>query len=309
MDWFFSNRIENLIIKADTQSFENLFSDVMKTADDNFNKVKPHGFKGDYKCDGFNSITGEYYCVYAPEDFEKEYTVQNGLKKIKSDIDGIINKWPNIKKIYYVINDKFKGLHPDIQLRLNEIISQSSIPIERYSMEKFKDFALKLSQDKKQTLFGYAPDLTNSVSTLQFNIIEEVIKYLEKSVNLSSTEDKLVVPDFDEKIEYNKLSHKIKDLLNNARYQISKVDDFFDLSHIYTKEDLKKYCSSIYMDACSKYKENECNYADKRFYYILENMSYNLNSKAVNDNVVIIMANFFESCDIFEEPVKLEKSI
>lgn len=303
MDWFFDSRIKNEIITSDAQAFEDLFCNVMKANNDNFKKVKASGKKGDKKCDGFNDKTGEYYCVYAPEDFSKKYTVKNGLSKIEKDIKGIIANWKNIKRINYVINDKFKGLPPDIhQLLLNLSQNQQEPEIVLFSMEKFKDITLALTESQKQSILGFVPDLTNVVTTLQFSIVEEIIKYLEKNAELINIDGKLVVPDFSDKIEFNHLSVAIKDLLNSARYQIGKVDEFFEYNSIYTKETLRNYCNGLYLNSCKIIGEDIENYSDRRFIYILENMSYNKQSQAVKNNALIIMANFFESCDIFEEP-------
>ena len=304
MDWYFESRIENEIIKFDAQSFEDLFCKVMKAHNDKFQKVKASGRKGDKKCDGFIAETGDYYCIYAPEDFNKKYTVKNGLVKIEKDIRGIVKNWTGIKKINYVINDKFKGLAPDIQQLLISLQNDVSLPkIEVFSMEKLTDITLSLSIDKKQSLLGFVPDLNNSVTSLQYDIVEKIIMYLEKNANRTPAGEGLVVPDFSQKIDFNNLSNEIRDQLNAARYQISKVDKFFESSPVYDKETLRNYCNGLYLEACEKIKEDVDHYADKRFGYILNEMSYNKQSKAVNDNVLIIMATFFESCDIFEEPI------
>ena len=303
MDWFFDNRIQNEIITSDAQSFEDLFCKIMKANNDNFNKVKASGRKGDKKCDGFNDETGDYYCIYAPEDFSKSYTVKNGLTKIEKDIKGIMSNWENIKKVNYVINDKFKGLPPDIHQLLLDLSRKQKYPeIVLFSMEKLKEITLALTENQKQSLLGFAPDLTNSVTTLQFSIVEETIKYLENNVKVINADGKLTVPDFSDKIEFNHLNNEIKDLLNSARYQIGKVDEFFEKSSIYSKETLRNYCNGLYLDSCKIIGEDVENYSDKRFVYMLEEMSYNKQSRAVMNNVLIIMANFFESCDIFEEP-------
>lgn len=303
MDWFYDSRIQNEIITSDAQSFEDFFCKIMKENDDNFNKVKASGRKGDKNCDGFNQITGDYYCIYAPEDFSKKYTIKNGLAKIEKDIKGISAKWKNIKVINYVINDKFKGLPPDVHQLINDLRDNQQNPkIELFSMEKFKKITLSLNENQKQSILGYVPDLTNSVSTLQFSTVEEIIKYLEKNVKVINLDGKLTVPDFSDKIQFNHLSNGIRDSLNCARYQIHMIDEFFENSSAYSKEDLRNICNGLYLESCQIISDDVENSSDKRFVYILEKMSYDIHSKSVMDNVLIIMANFFESCDIFEEP-------
>lgn len=303
MDWYFSNKIDNEIFKSNAQAFEDLFCNIMKANDDNFVRVKASGRDGDNSCDGFNNKTGDYYCIYAPENFKKDYTINNGLKKIKDDINGITSHWKNIKKINYVINDKFDGLPPKINKLIIELNQDELLPeVQLFSMDKLKEITLALPLEKKEAILGFAPDLTNSISTLQFSIIEEIIKYLEQNVKVLTTDGKLIVPDYSEKIEFNHLSQQIRDLLNSARYQVNKVDEFFETNSIYDKETLRNYCNGLYVESCNQISEKSKNFADRRFVYILDAMTYNKQSKAVVDNIIIIMANFFESCDIFEEP-------
>ena len=242
----------------------------------------------------------DLFCKIMKENDDNFYKVKASGRK--GD-----NKWKNIKVIHYVINDKFKGLPPDVHQLINELKNNPQYPkIELFSMEKLKRITLSLTESKKQYILGFVPDLTNSIATLQFSIVEEIIKYLEKNVKVASTDGKLVVPNFNDKIKFNHLSDRFKDLLNSARYQVYMVDEFFENNNVYRKEDLRNFCNGLYMESCKEIGcDVEC-FSDKRFAYILEKMSYDIHSKAVMDNVLIIIASFFESCDIFEEPLNKE---
>ena len=58
----------NRVLEANGNSFEELFTLVMQSANPNFIQVKPQGQLGDKKNDGFDPNTGIFYQVYAPED-------------------------------------------------------------------------------------------------------------------------------------------------------------------------------------------------------------------------------------------------
>ena len=60
---------QNKVLAARGQAYEDLFIKIMMSSDPDFRGVKPQGQLGDRKNDGFNKKTGEYYQVYAPEDF------------------------------------------------------------------------------------------------------------------------------------------------------------------------------------------------------------------------------------------------
>ena len=89
-DWFYSNMFDAAIYSKDGQSFEDFFCDIMKSSDDNFQKIKASGRIGDRNCDGLNKKLGVFYLCYAPEDIKKVITTKNALAKIQNDVNGIL---------------------------------------------------------------------------------------------------------------------------------------------------------------------------------------------------------------------------
>lgn len=301
-DWYYFLMFNNAIFTKSGQTFENFFCDIMKASDDNFQKVKASGRKGDNSCDGFNRSNGVFYLCYSPEDLKKKITQKNALSKISNDLNGIITKWQNIKSIRYVINDKFLGVSPEIHKLISDLKTNLNMDIELFSMENLRNTCLSLNELDKQRILGYCPDLESSKVSIDFDTISKIIGYLEKNPLLDNYTDNLVVPDFTEKIIFNKLSEKIAVQLNSAKLYISKVDDFFDKFPSYDKERLRDYIRQIYVKGRTEINSSEDNYADQLFIYILKNIAYNPSSKTVVDNAIVIISTFFESCDVFEEP-------
>lgn len=301
-DWYYFLMFSNAIFTKSGQTFENFFCDIMKASDDNFQKVKASGRKGDNSCDGFNRSNGVFYLCYSPEDLKKKITQKNALRKISKDLNGIITKWQNIKSIRYVINDKFLGVSPEIHKLISDLKTNLNMDIELFSMENLRNTCLSLNELDKQRILGYCPDLESSKVSIDFDTISKIIGYLEKNPLLDNYTDNLVVPDFTEKIIFNKLSEKIAVQLNSAKLYISKVDDFFDKFPSYDKERLRDYIRQIYVKGRTEINSSEDNYADQLFIYILKNIAYNPSSKTVVDNAIVIISTFFESCDVFEEP-------
>ena len=304
-DWFYSAKFTVSIYMKYGQAFEDFFCEIMKSSDDSFNKVKASGRIGDRSCDGFNASTGDYYLCYSPENIKKTLTANNAVSKIQNDISGIIKKWAGIVTINYVINDKFMGLSPQIHELLSNLKSLNpSISIELFSMEKLRKICLSLNDLDKQRILGYCPDLTNSKAVADFDTISKIIEYIEKNTTIGDYGDNLTVPDFSQKISFNNLTNKVADLLNNARYHINKIEDFYNNMPAFNKDDLRNHLRGIYSEAVSTIDNAESNYSDEVFFYILNKITYKPDSKAVTDNALIILASFFESCDIFEEPVE-----
>lgn len=302
-DWFYMHMFTSAIYTKTGQAFEDFFCEILKASDDDFQKVKASGKTGDRNCDGFNSKTGDYYLCYSPEDIKKELTIKNAIRKIQKDINGIVKKWSGITTINYVINDKFDGVSPQIHDLIKDLKDlHSNVKIELYSMEKLRKLCLSLEESDKQRILGYCPDLTGSKTVVDFSVISNIIEYLEKNIQLQTYEDHLFVPDFSQKISFNKLSPKIADWLNNAKYHIFRIDEFYNNTPSYDKEDLRNYLRSLYIEGINAVGSLDDNAPDKIFFYIMQKMAYNPNSKSVIDNILIIIAFFFESCDIFEKP-------
>lgn len=302
-DWYYYLMFNEAIYSKSAQAFEDFFCKIMKAADDKFNKVKASGRKGDNSCDGFNDKTGIYYLCYSPEDIKKKITQKNAITKITKDLKGILQKWPGIKIIKYVINDKFFGVSPEIHKLIFDLRKSINQNIELFSMESLRNICLSLNDDVKQHILGYCPDFETSKISVDFDTISKIVKYLEKNPLLDNYDDNLSVPDFTEKITFNKLSEKVAIQLNSAKLYISKVDDFFNNNPTYDKEKLRNYIHQIYLSAKNEIGKLKDDYADCIFIYILKRLVYEPSSKAVVDNAIVIIATFFESCDVFEEPV------
>lgn len=137
------------IHESDAQAYEDLFVRVMGYAEPNFRPVKSHGNIGDRKNDGFDSTTGTYYQVYAPEDIRR--TPGNALKKLREDFSGLKAFWDGlypVRRFLYVINDKYNGVSPELEAELADMRV-------RYNLAEAKPF---LARNLESTVFSLPPD-------------------------------------------------------------------------------------------------------------------------------------------------------
>lgn len=294
------------IYELNGQSFEDFFCNIMKANDDSFQKVKAYGNRGDYSCDGLNLNTDDYYLCYSPEDINKKSTQTNAKEKITNDLNGIVSKWPGIKNIHYVVNDSFRGLSAPILQIIKDLKSTLSVSIDVFSMNRLMDIFINLSKEKIQGIVGYCPNFEPkeaAVETLDFRIISEIVKYIDENTADMIFDDNLIAPDFDEKIEFNKLSETIARKLKESHVYVTRVEQFFDEFTNYNKDTLRNKLIFIYKKACETILNDHDGYADERFYYLFDKICYKKESKTVVENCIVILVTFFESCDIFEEPV------
>lgn len=290
---------------SDGQIYENLFSKVMFKHNPNFRMVKPHGNIGDRKNDGFDKTRGVYYQVFAPENIEKAKTISDAVKKLKEDFNGLKTHWHAlcpIKEFYYVVNDKYKGLPPNVEQEILIIDSENpGIICDTFSSNKLETVFMSLVEDDMIDIIGILPN--DEIGFLDFDDLNKAVEYLIHSESDISLDTLVEDPDFETKIIFNKLSSVIANLLNVASYQIGDLETYFMNTGEYVKNELKMRFKNLYKQAKEVISDQEIDFADQRFLYILNNASPN-GKKAVKDAVLVLMSFYFEACDIFEKPEK-----
>ncbi|GAB6482700.1 hypothetical protein bcgnr5369_54230 [Bacillus cereus] len=294
--------------QSDGQAFENLFLNVMCKSNTNFQPVKAHGRIGDMKNDGFDKILGKYYQIYGPEEIEKKATIDNAVTKLNKDFYGLKEKWHSscpIKEFYYVVNDKYKGCPAPIHQELIKLEKDNlNIKFNVFSAHHLEDLFLKLSEEDITGVIGLIPDM--EVDFLDYNDLNEVISFILNLETDISFEPKLELPDFEEKIKFNRLSDRIGIWLTSSSYQIGDLEQYFQVNGENISNDLNTKFKDLY-DKSKGIIPDDTEYCeDKRFLYILQQACPN-NKKVVRDAVLILMAYYFESCDIFEKPEEVLK--
>jgi len=289
------------IHESNGQTFEDLFSRVMSCSNKNFQQVKPQGRIGDKKNDGFDKVNGKYYQVYAPEDISSKE--EKAIKKLETDFVGLKKYWDTlcpIKEFYFVINDKYRGAHPDVTTAiLNLKNSYTKIKFDLFLSPQFEDCFLNLNDEDIIDIVGHIPE-PESLTTLDFNILTEVINYIIKNLKAFKSKEVILNPDFDKKIIFNNLSKGTSEFLNIGNYQVSSVDEFFKYNSNYTKQELRDRFKMLYEEGKEKIGDD----SDTIFYYILNEANPFPEKKLPQDAVIVLMSYYFEACDIFEPPTK-----
>lgn len=293
--------LKNKFYEADKQSFEDLFTKIKQNEDLNFRQVKPQGRLGDGKTDGFNEKSGEYYQVYAPEELTgNEATL---LSKMDMSISGLFNFWEEkgfkVKRFYYVVKDDYRNVYALIYTNAKAIANKYKIECEIITCRDIEDTFLNLDEDKIINVIGIIPDPLN-VENVEYGVMHEVIAFLLNTSAPKITENIPALPDFDKKILFNSLSKIVSDFLNAGQRQSFVINEYFELNSKFYKEELRQIFSNIYKQAVKEIPESDIK-NDEIFQYIVDKSSPRDNI-AYNSAVYILMAYYFEYCDIFETP-------
>lgn len=288
----------NLIYKADGQAFEDIFTQTMNYSCIDFQSIKPWGNIGDRKNDGYIKSEGTFFQVYAPEDITQSYL--DAVKKIKTDFSGLFEQWSPINKFYFVINDKFKGVNADCEQTIQEIKVQYELKDAGILTAKdIENKVFLLNDDQIFSIVGFLPDPAN-IKGVDFSILKEVIVHImEIPININK-EYSITLPDFEEKIRFNGLSSITEKYLYNGFMKVVYVEEYLSNNSDFVADSLRERLSDVYIE------EKNSHSKDDLFWAIVNRLSPKT-QQIYQTTVIIIMAKYFETCDIFEKPVKEEE--
>lgn len=297
---FFQKQIH----EADGQKFEDIFNKIMRYFNLNFQSIKPCGNIGDRKNDGYIKTTGIYYQVFSPEDITKSYPAV--ITKIETDFNGLQEHWNFINEFHFVLNDKYKGVNPDSEkliekIKIDNSLNKSSI----LTPKDLENYLFTLTDDEIISIVGYFPDPCN-LSVLNYSILNEVVEHLQ-NIPLNNYSENITVPDWTEKIKFNALYEKDKDdnyipsrasiSLESGILQLSELDNYLKNNSEFLAEEIQKKLQKTYKELSNQY------FGIELFWEIVKELSPQSNS-IYYSHVLTIMAKYFETCDIFEEPTQ-----
>lgn len=308
---------QNRLSKLAGMAFQNLFSEIMGYANPNFQPVKPQGNIGDRKNDGHDPRAGRYYQVYSPEVFDES----SAIKKLEEDFAGLMTYWgdktvyPNgVQEFWFVLNDHYRvtpGGYPTTIATLEKLKQAHGLTACGLLLSKhLEDVLLGLPEDQIIAVVGYAPNPAD-LKVLKLDLVHEIVTHIIENTMPQSLNESLVDPDFDEKITFNQLV-ATGAWLRNANYRCGTLEEYFKANSNFTRQEVRNRLKGIYEASATKdFPDGEGNATleDQRLFYILKevaptppNQDRRL-EKELQDAALVILAYFFESCDIFEEPV------
>ncbi|MBN4049989.1 hypothetical protein JYT17_00030 [Nitrospira defluvii] len=280
------------IHEANGQAFEDLFTAIMNYAEPDFQAIKAWGNIGDRKNDGYIKSKGIFFQVFAPEEIGKSYV--DVVKKLKDDFNGLLNHWSPVNEFYFVVNDKYKGVNADCEQALQTIKQEHSLRNAGFKTAKdLENLLFSLGEDEISTIVGHFPDPANI--QLVFSVLGEIISHLMGLPLQKSQDDHFVYPDWDKKISFNHLESLDAEYLNNGYIQIGSLDEYLDNQSNFFADEVKNKIHEVYLE------KRERSSGSDLFWEIVNTLSPKVRA-SYQSAAIILMAKYFETCDIFEEP-------
>lgn len=291
-------------LKAEGQSYEDLFCDIMILKDSRFQKIKAYGNTGDMKNDGYIPELGHFFQIYAPENIKKQQTISDSIKKLDEDFRGLHSKWNDIctiKKFTFVVNDKSKGIPPQLSQKLEELKKEfKEIEFFIYDFNSLLDDFLNLELTSQSRIIGYIP--SGEIKTIDYPVLRATIENIKNNFSESIPSDSLNLEEFHKKIEFNNLDESISSYLLNAEAQNYLLESYFE-NNPRSRNYVGMILNEIYNTNKIEYSSNDNISSNIIFYALLKDCCLD-NSLDSKNSALVLLSYYFVSCDIFEKPNK-----
>lgn len=279
--------------EADGQAFEDIFTAIMNYAEQDFQSIRPWGNIGDRKNDGYILSKGIFFQVYAPEDITKSYV--SVVKKLKNDFKKLSQQWKDINEFYFVVNDKYKGVNADCVQAIQTIKQEYTLSNAGIKTAKdLENLLFSLGDDQISAIVGQLPDPANI--QLDYSILSEIIGHLMDIPLPKAQDSPIILPDWDQKIIFNDLSHLPAKYLKDSIYQIASLDRYLNNQGNFFADKVKDKIREIYIE-CRK----EGHSGDQLFWELVNKISPKA-ERSFQSASIILISKYFETCDVFEEP-------
>ena len=289
---YYEAKFECAFLKAKGNAFQTFFNELMKRAfKGDYMPCRPWGNRGDRKNDGFLKSERRLFQVYAPNEMKEK----EAIDKIDEDFEGAKGFWGKHFDKWAFVHNTYDGIPPHIQKKMLELEEANpGIKLDPWGLEELRDIFRHLTKEDLESWFGYAPNIQAKIR-MGF---EEIRVILESICSKKPDPYKPVKQVPPKKIEANQLSDSIATLLKEGMAKSSLVDDFFHKWYDPT------FGERIAVAFREKYRMLSENMTPNEIFYELQTwVGGSERGTAEHEMAVLaVLAYYFESCDIFEEP-------
>jgi hypothetical protein len=295
-DAYYEQRFEAAFLRAKGDEFQTMFERLMSLAyKADFMACRPWGNVGDRKNDGFLKSERRLFQVYAPNEME----ATKAVAKISEDFIGALTHWSKDFDKWTFVHNAVDGLPPHVHRLLLDFESENAgVRLDPWGLEELRLVFRKLNTADRESWFGLAP--TEETSTnLGFADLQVVLEVLAASTVPLDGPVKIVPPG---KLEANGLSESVAILIKCGMAKTRLVADF--LAHCHDESLDQRIAQAFrleYQRLRGTFRPNQI-FAELQVWVGGGRVGTPEHQMAV----LTVLAYYFESCDIFEEPRSLK---
>lgn len=295
------------IYEASGDSFQRLVNELCQHSLEGFQAIAPWGNWGDGGNDGWVQEEQHYLQVYGPKP-TTEWNPVTAANKAEKDFQKLLEKWPQIQKYSFVLNDRFVGIPAPIASTLQTIKTDYKLAQTRsIGSAELERMFMGLSEDLRQIIVGGIPSC--SLSSIDARAVGELLSGLaDRMTLLPALLSDPIAPNFVEKLAFNGLLSPVSDYLSMFSYQTTLVDDFLSRRDPGLQQAISEEVRELYASSKIIIPDTEPEKANIRYAWMIEHLipdavrQHPHSMKAYRDAAQIILAKFFETCDVYEYP-------
>jgi hypothetical protein len=289
-----------MLLRSSGEQFQRLFNELMSRSHSGFVPVQPWGNLGDRGNDGYIATELRFFQLHAPSGASPNAKVSS--EKAVKDFSKLLAAYNDLKNYHFVLNDRFQGI-PAPVAEAHHSISQSNgqlkecFPIGCHALRsRFEG----LNEAKQVLIVG---DLPSKIPhDLDLTVLGSLLR------DLADTDDDVALgridlpAEFDIKADFNNFSDELKTQLRHYARRSHVVDKML------TSRD-PSWVQAISEEVASRYQSlSEEDNSDVRLLKLAELLvpevakSHPHTLKAYRESAYLVIAKYFEACDVFENP-------
>jgi hypothetical protein len=295
------------LYRVSGDAFQSTVSQIFEIRRPGFQSIAPWGNWGDGGNDGWIEHEGHYFQIYGPKA-TTVYAPFEVVKKAITDFTKLGEKWSNVRRYSFVLNDRFEGIPAPVASSLQQLATDYSLEhaVAIGSSSLLQEF-MELTRDQKMMIVGGIPSTIPDF--VDANAVGDLLSSLaDNIVDAFSFLPDSKAPLFDEKIEFNGLTSPVSDRLRSYSYQTSTVDDFLDRRDLGLKQAISQEIKALYEASKAAIPSTHEDAPNLRYGWMMEQLipiesrKHPHSLKAYREAAQIVIAKYFETCDAYDQP-------
>lgn len=288
--------LRSKLAELSENAFEEFFHSLMSAAEPSYIPVRTAGPLGDVGADGLLLIGDKLYACYGPQVFDASRVID----KFWSDLNKAKFKRSGQFTTFVFAHNDLRGVHPTVSSEIVSAKQQNThLNFEVLGLRQYRAILLKLSREDIEDVLG-CPLPTGDRT---FNVgVEDLTPLLDHLVGIRAVATLGPVPPVsDLKMEFNQIEADLRSELIRALQSTYRVSQYYDQRRaVMERDEVAKAMTQEYLRVKSEYSDPE-EVVWQLENYILGNVS---RPPRVRRAAMVILAHFFETCDIFDEPAQ-----
>ncbi|WP_239334036.1 ABC-three component system protein [Frankia sp. CiP3] len=285
--------LRRLLDERSGKAFERFFQDLMCARYPGFIDVRTHGKLGDMGADGL--LDGKLYACYAPEVPDATAV----RTKFKKDLAKATAKRGDHFDTFVFVHNDLRGVHPEISILLGQASrDHPTLLFENRGPRYLHRELCRLEREEIEDLLGCEIPVSERVYRIGLDDLEPLLAHLvaQRRAARFPAPAREVPPD---KLAYNELSAEDRDEIVFAMRYTPQVEEYYQgRTDITERDEVAQGFSAYYQQVKAAYQE-----PGEVLWKLQEYVAGNARGSRDHERaVMVVLAYFFETCDIFDEP-------